>query len=115
MSETRMHVTLTAAKSAPIPEGARSALLMKHGSMALRYYAPQGIDRQTPHDQDEVYLVASGSGWFVNGDTRHPFGPGDVLFVPARVEHRFEEFSEDFGTWVVFYGPHGGEGASPSD
>ena len=29
-----------AAKAAPIPEGARSALLMKHGTMTLRYYAP---------------------------------------------------------------------------
>jgi hypothetical protein len=29
--------------------------------------------------------------------------------VPAGVEHRFEEFSGDFGTWVIFYGPEGGE------
>jgi len=32
-----------------------------------------------------------------------------VLFVPARVEHRFEEFSDDFATWVIFWGPKGGE------
>ncbi len=34
-------VTLAAAKAAPIPEGARSALLMRHGTMTLRYYAPK--------------------------------------------------------------------------
>ena len=28
-------------------------------------------------------MVAAGRGWFRNGDDRHPFGPGDVLFVPA--------------------------------
>ena len=39
-------VTLAQAKEAPIPEGARSALLMQHGSMKLRYYAPQGVDAQ---------------------------------------------------------------------
>ena len=37
------------------------------------------------------------------------FGPGDVLFVPARSEHRFEDFSDDLGLWVVFWGPAGGE------
>ena len=60
-------VTLATAKAAPIPEGARSALLMKHGTMTLRYYAPRGRDPQAPHEQDEIYLVASGSGTFALG------------------------------------------------
>jgi len=29
--------------------------------------------------------------------------------VAAGVTHRFEEFSDDFGAWVMFYGPEGGE------
>jgi hypothetical protein len=33
-----------------------------------------------------------------------------MLFVPAGVEHRFEDFSDDFAVWVVFWGPDGGEG-----
>jgi quercetin dioxygenase-like cupin family protein len=49
-------------------------------------------------------------GWFVNGGVRHRFAPGDFLFVPAGVEHRFEEFSDDLAVWVLFYGPEGGEG-----
>ena len=40
---------------------------------------------------------------------RHRFAPGDLLFVPAGVEHRFEEFSDDFAAWVFFYGPEVGE------
>jgi len=101
--------TLDEARGAPIPEGARSALLLAHGTMRLRWYAPRGRDEQTPHEQDEVYFVASGSGWFVNGEHRHPFAPGDVLFVPAHRSHRFEDFDDDLGAWVVFYGPPGGE------
>jgi hypothetical protein len=31
--------------------------------------------------------------------------------VPAGVPHRFVDFSDDFETWVVFYGPKGGEAA----
>jgi mannose-6-phosphate isomerase-like protein (cupin superfamily) len=83
--------------------------LFTHGTLAIEIYRPEGVDRQTPHERDEVYVVASGSGWFVNGDTREPFEAGEVLFVPAGVEHRFEEFTDDFSTWVIFYGPTGGE------
>ena len=42
---------------------------------------------------------------FVNGDERSSFGPGDMLFVPAGVEHRFEDFTDDLTVWVVFHGP----------
>ena len=54
-------------------------------------------------------IIHTGSGVFLRGDERIPFEPGDALFVAAGVEHRFTEFSDDFGAWVVFYGPEGGE------
>jgi mannose-6-phosphate isomerase-like protein (cupin superfamily) len=104
-----VRIALSEARVAPNEPGRRSAKLLTHGSLELRYYAPRGVDPQTPHTQDEVYIVASGRGWFVRGDERVPFEPGDALFVAAGAEHRFEEFSEDFATWVVFYGPEGGE------
>ena len=83
--------------------------LLQHGSMELGYYRPAVDDRQSPHDQDEIYIVQTGSGTFERGDEAIPFEPGDALFVPAGVEHRFVEFSDDFGAWVIFYGPPGGE------
>jgi mannose-6-phosphate isomerase-like protein (cupin superfamily) len=87
----------------------RSVPVYQHGSLLLKLFAPQRTDPQQPHTRDEIYLVAQGRGWFVNGDVRHAFGPGDVLFVPAGVAHRFEAFSDDLRLWVVFYGPEGGE------
>ncbi|MEM7359373.1 MAG: cupin domain-containing protein [Pseudomonadota bacterium] len=83
--------------------------LLEHGSMSVELYKPAGTDPQQPHDQDELYVIASGNGYFLNGDDRHPFEAGEVLFVRAGVYHRFEDFSEDFATWVIFYGPKGGE------
>ena len=77
--------------------------------MEVRHYAPRGRDDQTPHDQDELYVVIAGHGTFINGDRRHSFGPGDVIFVRAGVAHRFEDFTDGFATWVIFYGPRGGE------
>jgi mannose-6-phosphate isomerase-like protein (cupin superfamily) len=87
----------------------RFATVFEHGSLQTELYSPQGTDPQTPHTRDEVYLVARGSGSFRLGSETTRFGPGDFLFVPAGVEHRFERFSDDFLTWVLFYGPEGGE------
>ncbi len=96
----------------PAPNGDRFVELFTHGTLSVELYAPRGEDPQTPHTRDEVYVVAAGRGQFRNGGERHPFGPGDVLFVPAAVEHRFEEFSDDLAVWVFFYGPEGGESAA---
>lgn len=103
-------IAIDDARRAPNQPGRRSALLLKHSSMELRWYAPKGEDPQTPHDQDEIYVVASGRGTFLRAGERFPFGAGDALFVKAGVEHRFVDFSDDFAVWVVFYGPAGGEG-----
>jgi mannose-6-phosphate isomerase-like protein (cupin superfamily) len=102
----------TTAKDAaalPLEPGRLSALVMDHGSMSVRWYAPKGADPQTPHDQDELYIVASGTGTYTVDGASMPFGPGDMLFAAAGQTHRFEDFSDDFATWVVFYGPKGGE------
>lgn len=93
----------------PGPAGERFVELFRHGTLAVELYAPRGTDPQKPHTRDEVYMVVRGSGWFVNGDSRHRFGPGDFLFVPATVVHRFEDFTDDLAVWVLFYGPEGGE------
>ena len=93
----------------PGAAGGRFAEVLTHGSLVVEIYAPRGTDPQQPHTRDELYVVVSGAGQFVNGEARHPFGPGDVLFVPAGVTHRFEEFTDDLVLWVAFYGPEGGE------
>ena len=90
-------------------DGPRFDYPIRHGTMRVGVYAPRGTDPQSPHTQDEIYIVASGEGWFVRGDERWRFAPGDVLFVPAGDVHRFEDFTDDFATWVVFWGPEGGE------
>jgi mannose-6-phosphate isomerase-like protein (cupin superfamily) len=83
--------------------------VFSHGTLSVEIYKPEKTDLQKPHDRDEVYVVISGSGTFYNDGVRTSFQPGTFLFVPAGAEHRFENFSDDFSTWVLFYGPKGGE------
>lgn len=89
----------------PLPPGRLSRQAFETPDLELRHYAPRGADEQTPHDRDEIYVVIAGTGHYRRGDERVSFGPGDVLFAAAGEDHRFEDFSPDFATWVVFYGP----------
>ena len=109
---TPFHMTLAQGLALmPGPCGDDFAVLLRHGTLDVGFYAPKLHDPQTPHTRDEVYVVVRGSGRFLNGEERMSFGPGDVLFVPAHREHRFEEFTDDLALWVMFYGPEGGEAA----
>lgn len=69
----------------------------------LVFFAPRGRDYQTSHDEDEFYFIVRGSGEIVIGGGRQAFEAGDVFFVEAGVEHRFERFSDDVVTWAIFF------------
>jgi mannose-6-phosphate isomerase-like protein (cupin superfamily) len=96
----------------PGPAGEHAVSLLQRGTLkailSLGRFAP--LPRPTtPHAQDEVYIILRGRGVFLHDGKRDPFGPGDLLFVAAGIEHRFEGFTEDLAVWVVFYGQSGGE------
>ncbi|MBK8608621.1 MAG: cupin domain-containing protein [Chitinophagaceae bacterium] len=104
-----MHISANAALTQLKESGQLFLNLFEQGSLRVEMYKPDIVDLQQPHEQDEVYVILSGSGEFINGETLTEFQPGDFLFVPAGVEHRFINFTTDFASWVIFYGPKGGE------
>ena len=69
----------------------------------LVFFAPRGKDYQTFHDEDEFYFITRGSGELIIDGVMSVFEAGDVFFVPAKVPHHFENFSDDFATWAVFF------------
>jgi|SRR5687767_2672906 len=87
-------------------------IMMEHGTMSIEYFAPKEIDTQTPHKQDEIYIIIEGQSSFYRNGEKTSCKKNDILFVPAGMEHHFEDFSADFATWVIFYGAEGGEKAS---
>jgi mannose-6-phosphate isomerase-like protein (cupin superfamily) len=100
---------LPEAPTSKYPRGAPFITMMAGGTMSVEVFAPKGEDLQEPHTQDELYFIHSGKSELIINGQRFDCAAGDAFFVAAGVQHRFENFSDDFVTWVVFYGPQGGE------
>lgn len=67
------------------------------------YSIPAGaLDTQSPHTEDEIYVVTRGSATFEAAGERVPATAGTVLFVPANEPHRFLDVTEDLAVIVVF-------------
>ena len=84
------------------------SILFTHGSLVVEVYQPVTTDHQKPHDRGECYFIIEGHGKFEMGDEIISFGPGDFLFAPAGLPHRFADFGDTMSTWVMFYDPNGG-------
>ncbi|HEY8562863.1 MAG TPA: cupin domain-containing protein [Pyrinomonadaceae bacterium] len=75
----------------------------RKGEFELEFFAPRGRDYQTPHEKDEFYIITSGAADLILNGAAIPCRTGDALFVAAGDEHHFENISEDFATWVIFF------------
>jgi mannose-6-phosphate isomerase-like protein (cupin superfamily) len=103
-------VHLSEAEAAiPGPGGEHAVSVLQRGSVDVKLSLPVRPNQQSPHAQDELYIIVRGRGVLVHAGQRSAFDPGDVVFVAAGTEHHFEDFSADLAVWVVFYGPQGGE------
>jgi mannose-6-phosphate isomerase-like protein (cupin superfamily) len=110
------HISLREALDfGPPPEGNLATPIFAHGSLEVELYAPRGMDKQIPHERDEIYVVSRGNAEFFDGNSRQRVEAGSFIFVPAGQIHRFERFSDDFLVWVCFYGPDGGETHAEQD
>jgi mannose-6-phosphate isomerase-like protein (cupin superfamily) len=110
MSDRSCVIRLADARSRiPGPAGEHSVSLLQRGTLNLKLSHPAPPNQQTPHAQDEIYLIIRGRGVLFHDGKRDAVKAGDVMFVAAGTEHSFEDFTEDLAVWVVFYGPPGGE------
>ena len=80
----------------------RYAEVLAQGRLSAGVYAPHQTDDRDTSSRDRFFVVLNGSGFSVAGDDREPFGPGDLLFVPAGVTQQFEDFTPDFAVWAIF-------------
>jgi quercetin dioxygenase-like cupin family protein len=65
-----------------------------------------GLDDQTPHSEDEVYVVRAGRARLLSGSRSVDVGAGSVVYVPAGEEHMFVDVSADLALLVIFAPPY---------
>ena len=104
MERTPPPLSLAAALAMPRTPG-RSTEVFVDGDLEVRFSARPTIGLQVPHQRDELYFVAAGTARYRVEDTVTAVAAGDVLFCAAHVVHGFDEPSENFCVWVLFYGP----------
>lgn len=74
-------------------------------SAGLYVLAAGAVDEQSPHTEDEIYVVLAGRGRFTAGGIIREVAPHDVIFVPAHLPHRFHDITEELRLVVVFAPP----------
>src|SRR5262245_65589986 len=84
MDRTPPPVSLAAALALPRTPG-RSAEVFVDGDLEVRFAARPTNGPQIPHERDELYFVASGTGRYRVEDAVTAVGAGDVLFCAAHV------------------------------
>ncbi len=104
MLKTPPPVSLAAAHALPPPADRRSAEAFRDGDLEIRFAAHPSRGPQVPHDKDEFYIVASGTGHYRWDGGETAVAAGDLLFAAAGSAHGFYNTTDDFAIWVVFYG-----------
>lgn len=90
-----------------VPPTGHSATWVEHLRVADlsvgTYSIPAGgTDEQSPHTEDEIYVVAAGRARLESGGEVAEVGPGSAVYVPAGEVHRFADITEDLAVLVLF-------------
>lgn len=84
--------------------GERYHEFLRVPSLSLGIYElPKGgRDTQSPHEQDEIYYVVRGRAKVRVDSEDREVRPGSIIYVPARMEHRFHHIRERLSLLVFF-------------
>jgi mannose-6-phosphate isomerase-like protein (cupin superfamily) len=89
-----------------ISDGHRYHEFLRVPAMSAGVYvlAAGAEDKQSPHQEDEIYYVIRGKAKMRLGDEDREVGEGDVIFVEKNLEHRFFDIVEEI-VLLVFFAP----------
>ena len=75
-------------------------LKIRHLEAGIIVLHPGENDTQEPHSTDELYYVIKGKGFVALGKNKRPVKKGSIIFVPAKMRHRFYDNMENL---VILY------------
>jgi mannose-6-phosphate isomerase-like protein (cupin superfamily) len=105
-----MNVIAGAGRYTPPEDGERNHWIVHLTTADLSvgtYSIPEGgLDDQTPHYEDEIYVVCGGTATLVTDSGSAQVGPGTVIFVGPGEKHVFTDVREDFSVLAVFAPPY---------
>jgi len=84
-----------------------------NGSLSLMEASVPPGGGPIPHThahEDEIFYLLSGEMEFLRGDQIFIAGPGDVVFIPRTLPHRFRNVGIRAATMLFLYTPGGAEG-----
>ena len=98
------HITIAEATQATRASDGRYHEFLRVKSLSAGIYILPGgeTDTQTPHAEDEVYIVMRGEGRVQVGDEHAAIGPGSVVYVARDIDHRFYDYTSDLEILVIF-------------
>lgn len=88
----------------------REFLRVPELSVGLYVLPASAQDPQSPHAEDEIYLILQGKAKVRLGSKDHDVRAGDVVYVPAKAGHRFHDIREELVAVVVFAPAEGSRG-----
>lgn len=66
-----------------------------------------GTDDQTPHHEDEIYVITGGRAILTSDTATAAVHPGSVIYVAAGEHHTFTQITEDLTLLVIFAPAYG--------
>ena len=108
-----MEIITGAGLFAPTPDGAPHYVTqLSSADLSVGTYSipAGGVDDQSPHTEDEVYVCTAGRATLVVPGSSADIRPGTVVFVPAGERHTFKSITEDLTLLVFFAPPYGARG-----
>jgi mannose-6-phosphate isomerase-like protein (cupin superfamily) len=78
--------------------------VLSEESMRVELARYPNPEPKTPHREDELYVILSGSGMVHVGTETYDVGEGDVVYVEQGVEHDFFDIEDEITALIVFTG-----------
>ncbi len=77
-------------------------------SLVVFHFPIGSKDMQSPHEEDEAYVVLEGKGRLKIESDEYEVKPGKILFVKRGTRHSFFDIEEDLTVLALFGSRHHG-------